>query len=112
MSENSKAAIAVIATTRALATTLTSLKIKIPNGLDGAKVAAHVASAQAVQDKIEALSQQLAAAVDERRAALRVLTVDAKQVRLGVKAMFGDDSAEYEKVGGTRASERKKPKAQ
>ncbi|WP_339137462.1 MAG: hypothetical protein WGN25_05345 [Candidatus Electrothrix sp. GW3-4] len=32
------------------------------------------------------------------------------QVRAVVKGLFGDDSSEYEMVGGTRASERKKPK--
>ena len=30
-----------------------------------------------------------------------------KRVRAGVKASFGDDSSQYEMVGGTRASERK-----
>jgi hypothetical protein len=32
-----------------------------------------------------------------------------KRVRAGVKANFGDDSSQYEMVGGTRFSERKTP---
>lgn len=32
-----------------------------------------------------------------------------KRVRAGVKANFGDDSSQYEMVGGTRKSERKVP---
>lgn len=33
-----------------------------------------------------------------------------KRFRNGVKAIYGDDSSEYEMVGGTRMSERKSPK--
>ena len=32
-----------------------------------------------------------------------------KRVRAGIKANYGDDSSEYELVGGTRLSERKSP---
>jgi hypothetical protein len=32
-----------------------------------------------------------------------------KRVRAGVKANYGDDSSQYEMVGGTRLSERKSP---
>ena len=39
----------------------------------------------------------------------------AKRVRRGVQAIYGDDSSQYEMVGGTRLSERKprsrRPKA-
>jgi hypothetical protein len=33
-----------------------------------------------------------------------------KRVRAGVKANYGDDSQQYEMVGGTRMSERKTPR--
>jgi len=32
-----------------------------------------------------------------------------KRVRASVKGLYGDDSSEYEMVGGTRKSERKTP---
>ena len=32
-----------------------------------------------------------------------------KRVRAGVKANYGDDSQQFEMVGGTRTSERKSP---
>lgn len=35
---------------------------------------------------------------------------NVKRARSGFKSTFGDDSNEYERVGGTRASDRKKPK--
>lgn len=40
---------------------------------------------------------------------LNDLWKDAKRIRAGVKANFGDDSSEFEMVGGTRISERKPP---
>ena len=33
----------------------------------------------------------------------------AKRVRTRVKSIFGDDSSQYEMMGGTRISERKRP---
>jgi hypothetical protein len=33
-----------------------------------------------------------------------------KRLRSGVKGLYGDDSVEYELVGGTRRSERKRPR--
>jgi hypothetical protein len=33
-----------------------------------------------------------------------------KRVRAGMKSLYGDDSTAYELVGGTRRSERKKPR--
>ena len=32
-----------------------------------------------------------------------------KRVRAGVKAIYGDDSSQYQMVGGTRMSDRKSP---
>jgi hypothetical protein len=32
-----------------------------------------------------------------------------KRVRAGVKSIYGDDSSEWEMIGGTRLSERKSP---
>ncbi len=34
---------------------------------------------------------------------------NVKRVRSAVKGIYGDDSSEYEMVGGTRKSERKRP---
>ncbi len=109
MAKKLTANLEVIADTRNLANVLAGMKVKLPNGLDSAKVLTHVAATQAIHDKLEALNLQVAKAVDERRAAVLQLRKDTKEIRTGVKAMFGDDSAEYAMVGGTRASERKKP---
>lgn len=43
-----------------------------------------------------------------QRDALIAMTWDqVKRVRTGVKGIYGDDSSEYEMVGGTRLSDRK-----
>ncbi len=72
---------------------------------------AHVTTAQTSVDKVDDLRQQLDKAIIEKKANIKVLQNDAKNIRTGVKALFGDDSAEYKMVGGTRLSERKKPSA-
>ena len=33
---------------------------------------------------------------------------ETKRVKMGIKAIYGDDSSEYEMIGGTRTSDRKK----
>jgi hypothetical protein len=43
----------------------------------------------------------------QRDELLQSIWKKVKRVRAGVKANFGDDSAEYKMVGGTRLSERK-----
>jgi hypothetical protein len=49
--------------------------------------------------------------VRNRRLALQQSTWDKiKRIRAGIKAYFGDDSPQYELVGGTRLSERKSPR--
>ena len=44
---------------------------------------------------------------NQRDAANQDLWDKVKRLRAGVKASYGDDSSQYEMVGGTRMSERK-----
>jgi len=53
------------------------------------------------------LENQLTNMRNQRDAANAGLWDQVKRVRAGVKATFGDDSSQYEMVGGTRMSERK-----
>lgn len=73
---------------------------------------------------VEALATNIRAkkaATEETRTLLTAQVNDANstaadgwqvvvRVRGGVRASFGPDSNEYEQIGGTRSSERKKPK--
>ncbi|MGC1379131.1 MAG: hypothetical protein WA821_23075 [Anaerolineales bacterium] len=66
-----------------------------------------IAQADASRNRISSLKAQL---IDEynRSDALRADLWDkVKRARAGVKGAYGDDSSQYEMVGGTRRSERK-----
>ena len=76
--------------------------------LNPAALTADITAANAAEAEITKLENQLA----EKRG-LRDLTYNAmwdkiKRVRAGVKANYGDDSQQFEWVGGTRISERKR----
>jgi hypothetical protein len=68
-----------------------------------------VKAANAIAAQIESIETQLTNLRNERDQKMADLWDKVKRVRFGVKAHFGDDSSQYEMVGGTRASERKLP---
>jgi hypothetical protein len=47
---------------------------------------------------------------NQRDASNREIWTMVKRVRSGIKPFFGDDSSQYEMVGGTRVSDRKTPR--
>ena len=53
------------------------------------------------------LENQLTDLRNRRDATNETLWDAVKRVRAGFKASFGDDSSQYEMIGGTRTSERK-----
>ena len=62
------------------------------------------------QHDLAALETQLTE-VRNRRDELYLSAWDrVKRMRAGIKGLYGDDSTEYELVGGTRRSERKRPR--
>lgn len=62
-----------------------------------------------IEQQIINLETQLTNARNERDALYAAMWEKLKRVRAGVKANYGDDSSQYEMVGGTRRSERKAP---
>lgn len=70
-------------------------------------VAAELAKVQPLLAEIDALDAQLTRIRNQRDVVYDTLWDQVKRIRNGVKAIFGDDSSEYEMVGGTRSSERK-----
>ena len=60
-----------------------------------------------IESQISNLELQLTSTRNQRDDLLNVVWEKVKRVRSGIKANFGDDSNEYEMVGGTRRSERK-----
>jgi hypothetical protein len=70
--------------------------------------AGELAETRAIQAKINGLELQLTDLRNKRDERLTGVWETVKRVRATVKGMYGDDSSEYELVGGTRMSERKK----
>jgi len=60
-----------------------------------------------IQSQMNSLEAQLTNLRDQRDDLNAVIWGEVKRVRTGVKGQYGDDSPQYEMVGGTRLSERK-----
>lgn len=69
---------------------------------------AQIAAADEADKMVTRLEDQLAAARDEYWAKRRQMWDSVKQMRLWAKATHGADSQQYERFGGTRASDFKR----
>ena len=75
--------------------------------LNQAGLKAQLDSVISIEDEIMSMETRLTNLRNERDDAY-VLTWDyAKRARMGIKVFYGDDSSQYEMVGGTRLSDRK-----
>jgi hypothetical protein len=72
-----------------------------------AMLAADMSQIGPVMTQIVQLESQLTDARNQRDAISQNIWDKVKRIRMGVKASFGDDSSQYEMVGGTRLSDRK-----
>ncbi len=77
--------------------------------LTQAAFADELAQTQAIQSQLHALELQMTEIRNKRDERLAQMWDTVKRVRASVKGAYGDDSTEYELVGGTRRSERKRP---
>jgi hypothetical protein len=68
----------------------------------------HITQVEAIEWKIRNAELQLTALRNERDAHYLSLWDKVKRIYAGVKAIYGDDSMQYEMVGRTRASKRKR----
>jgi len=84
-----------------------SLKI---GSLTQAVFSADLAMVVELQRKVVDVQIALDTVRDQRDAAIIELWNNVKRARSGVKGIYGDDSSQYDLVGGTRRSERKKPR--
>jgi hypothetical protein len=75
--------------------------------LNKAALAADVAKVAPLLTLYSTLDTQLTDVRNQRDAVYLTIYDKVKRVRHGVKANYGDDSSQYEMVGGTRMSERK-----
>lgn len=63
------------------------------------------------RDQIENLRTQLTALTNDLNQRSAEMASIVTRARSGFRATFGPDSSQYEQAGGTRSSERKRPKA-
>jgi hypothetical protein len=66
--------------------------------------------AEGISNEIRSLETRLTDLRNQRDANQDEIRGIVKKVRQGVRYLFGDDSSQYEMVGGTRLSERKSPR--
>lgn len=72
-------------------------------------LSADISAASTLDSQLATLEAQWTNAQNQRDAVYAGMWDKLKRVRAGVKANYGDDSSQYEMVGGTRLSERKSP---
>ena len=72
-----------------------------------AALAADVTEMGPLLTQIVQLETQLTGLRNQRDETSQNMWDKVKRIRMGVKANYGDDSSEYEMVGGTRLSDRK-----
>ncbi len=75
--------------------------------LSVADLEATLAHGEAISQEIHSLETRLTDLRNQRDAAFGTGWELITRLRAGIKAIYGDDSSEYEMVGGTRRSERK-----
>jgi hypothetical protein len=68
---------------------------------------ADITQIRSLEHSLSSLEIQLTELRNTRDAVCQSTWDKVKRVRAGVKANFGDDSSQYEMVGGTRLSDRK-----
>lgn len=73
-------------------------------------IAEHVAAVQGLHARLIHLRNELLDVRNQRDEANIALWDTVKRGRSGIKTVYGDDSAEYKLAGGTRRSERKRPR--
>jgi hypothetical protein len=72
-----------------------------------AALAADLSQAGPIQSQLKTLETQLTDLRNRRDALYTDMWAKLKRVRSGVKAIYGDDSSQYEMIGGTRLSDRR-----
>src|SRR5262245_20742839 len=82
---------------------------QLPKELDGKRLAEIVKRFDDQLNSLVRLNNERTDAVNQKNDTSQVLHDFLKRVRSTVKGVFGDNSTEYQLVGGTRLSERKAP---
>ena len=82
---------------------------ELPSRIDRSAFESQISQLDDHLRTVDTIKKQLTAAVNEKDAVLKDVKAQMVDIREAVKGSYGSDSTEYELVGGTRKSERKKP---
>jgi predicted ATP-grasp superfamily ATP-dependent carboligase len=82
----------------------------VPAGISASEMSDRIAALEGIISELDKVNAQKTQLVNSKGDMAQRVNDYIVQVRAVVKGMLGADSSEYEMVGGTRASERKKAK--
>jgi hypothetical protein len=82
----------------------------LPASISAADVETKIDALETAVSELDALNAEKTRLVNVKGEQAEALSDYIVRVRSVVKGIFGPDSSEYEMLGGTRASERKRPK--
>ena len=77
------------------------------SGMAAETLEADLTQADAIDAKIKRLTIELTDARNQREALGQTVWDKVKRIRRGIQSLFGDDSTQYDLIGGTRVSDRK-----
>lgn len=89
---------------------LEQMGANVPAGISAAEMESRLAALESVISELDTVNAHRTQLVNSKAEQAKHVSDYIVQVRAVVKGISGPDSSEYEMVGGTRASERKKPK--
>ncbi|MDU9048710.1 MAG: hypothetical protein Q3M30_07645 [Candidatus Electrothrix sp. Rat3] len=89
---------------------LEKISADLPADVTPTETAAKIAELETAIAELDAINAERTRKVNVKGDKAGALSDYLVHVRLSVKAVCGPDSSEYDMVGGTRSSERKKPK--
>jgi hypothetical protein len=87
---------------------LPSIEAQLHENLKCAILSALINEAEEVGAEINAKESELDVVKEKQKVILAKIADFQKRLRSGAKSAFGDDSLEFERVGGKRASDHKK----
>ena len=89
---------------------LGKISADLPTDVSVAEITAKIADLESAVSELDALNAERTRLVNVKGDKAGALSDYLVHVRTSVKAVCGPDSSEYDMIGGTRSSERKKPK--
>ena len=98
-----------VAEAKHIAAVLVELDARLPEELQSSRLTEIIDEMDQESVRRKQLKTELDATIETQKQLRANLKTFMKRLRSGVKAVFGDDSLEYERVGGKRRSEFKRP---